>query len=419
MSTTDNSGDDRARWTPPNGYDWGEGTVQAREQQGDSDAPEWWTDAYEIRMRFGMPEFDPDKFEFGIYPDRLIHEKPAEETPTAGGTDWLKVGERGCGKSTDNLHWATRLMEVNGEKVVWRGSTSRSEWLTLRDYATVWLPKNAEVSARWVFEDDTQSTIELDDGLEEVARDVRYYDDVLDLVQKLGNHPQGTLNVVYPDPSFSGCRELTRRTSRTSETLPFTPEWLAEDDQSGTPLTHWWFGFMLSRVEFADAYSWMSLIFDEMGELVPPNAEQDDHRTYAKLLLFRSCMLDSRRHRFSLFGTCHRESQIHWMIQEEFMTRVNMPDGSPNPRKRRSSTVPKGFRTVPMYSDVMSDRDIGVALMFSENEFTLYRWSDLDGPDVLDDRVLKLEFSQPDDWAGRRDRVDAPGGDGPDSEVNA
>ncbi len=385
-----------ARWTPRDGYDWGEGTVQGRTARGDESAPEWWTDAYEMRMRFGMPEFDADAFEYDIYPDRLIHEKPADETSSAGGTDWLKVGERGCGKSTDNLHWGIRLMEANGEKVVWRGSPSRSEWKLLAPWTTLWLPANADVSARWVYEDPSRSSERVTvDGLEEIVREVRFYDDVLDCVEQLGNHPEGTFNVVYPDPSFAGCSELTRRTSRTSETLPFTPEWAADEGESGTPLVQWWFAFVLARIEFADNYGWTSLMFDEMGELTPPNAEQDEHKTFKKLLLFQSLMIDSRRHRFSLFGTCHREQQIHWMILEEFMTRIDMPDGTPNPQKDRTTTVPQGFKTVPMYADVMSSRKPGVALMYNENEFTMYRWADLKAAVDLVDRVLKMEFSQP------------------------
>jgi len=408
MSKTQN-GSERAQWTPRDGYEWGAGTQQGRAIREDGEAPEWWTDAYEIRMRFGIPSFDPDAFEYEIYPDRLIHEKPAERTSSAGGTDWLKIGERGCGKSTDNLHWAARLMDENAEKVAWRGSPSRSEWLPFADWTTLWLPEHADVSARWTF-GEQRDPIHVDaDDLEDVVREVRYYSDVLDLVDQLSAHPKGTFNVIYPDPSFSGCSELTRRTSRTAETLPFTPEWTAGEDESGTPLTHWWFAWFLARTEFADNSWWTSLVFDELGELVPPNAEQDEHRTYAKLLLFRSCMIDSRRERLSFFASAHRESQVHWMILEEFMTRVDMPDGSANPRKKRAASIPKGFSEVPMYSDIMSDREVGTALMYSPNEFTLYKWSDLKARDRVDDdgdRTLKVSLDPPESPGQRRSEAE-------------
>ena len=268
-----------AQWSPSRwDYDWGEGTKQARRarETSEDDAPEWWTDAYEIRMRYGIPEFDPDAFDYPVYPDALIHEKPARETDSAGGTDWLKVGERGCGKSTDNLNWACRLMDENEETVVWRGSPNRSEWLPFADWTTLWLPSpdNASSSAEWVYEESGRATEPVDD-LEDLVREVRYYDDVLELVDAIGEHPPGTFNVVYPDPSFSGCEELTTETHRVSGTLPFVPQWQSIDE-GGTPLTHWWYAFMLARVEFAESYGWTAWMFDEAADLVPPSVEQDD-----------------------------------------------------------------------------------------------------------------------------------------------
>ncbi|TKX78814.1 hypothetical protein EXE53_19205 [Halorubrum sp. SD626R] len=382
-----------AEWTPERwGYGWGEGTQQGRDD-GDEPAPEWWTDAYEMRMRFGIPEFDPDAFEYDVYPDVLIHEKPAERTLSAGGTDWLKVGERGCGKSTDNLHWSCRLMDENDEKVIWRGSPNRSEWTPFADWATVWLPRHSGVNARWVFEDDTREPESIG-SLDDIARSVRYYDDVPDLVDQLGDHPAGTFNVVYPDASFSGCSEISRKSSRVSGTLPFTPEWIAGEDDEPTPLTHWWFAFMLARIEFANSNGWWSWMFDEAADLVPPSVEQDEHKTHSKLMLFRNLMQDSRRSRFSVYLTIHRESQINWRVREEHMWRVDMPDSTPNPRRKSKRSIPHGFSTVPMISDIMSDRQIGQALMFNERNFSLYQWSDIKADDD-GEGVLKLGLGEP------------------------
>lgn len=394
MSKTDSTNDtEDVQWTPERwGYDWGLGTVQGRDDS-DEPAPEWWTDAYEMRMRFGIPEFDPDAFEYDVYPDVLIHEKPAKTTESAGGTDWLKVGERGCGKSTDNLHWALRLLDENDEKVIWRGSPNRSEWTPLADWATVWLPRHASVDTRQVFEDDRRAPEYVGD-LDTIARSVRYYDDVLELIDELGRHPEGSFNVVYPDPSFSGCEALTRESSRVSGTLPFTPEWTAGPDGDATPLTHWWFAFMLARIEFADSHGWWSWMFDEAADLVPPSVQQDAHKTHDKLMLFRNLMQDSRRERFSVYLTIHRESQINWRVREEHMWRVDMPDGTPNPRQNSKRSIPKGFSTVPMYSDIMSDRKIGQALMYNERNFSLYQWKDLKHDDDSEG-VLKIELSQP------------------------
>jgi hypothetical protein len=382
-----------AEWTPERwGYSWGEGTQQGRPDV-DEPAPEWWTDAYEMRMRFGISQFDPDAFEYGVYPDVLIHEKPADQTSSAGGTDWLKVGERGCGKSTDNLHWSLRLMDENDEKVIWRGSPNRSEWTPFADWTTMWLPSHASVDARWVFEDDGRDPEPVAD-LSEIVRTVRYYDDVRDLVDQLGDHPEGTFNVVYPDPSFSGCTELTRASSRVSGTLPFMPEWIAGADENPTPLTHWWFAFMLGRIEFAHSHGWWSWMFDEAADLVPPSVEQDEHRTHSKLMLYRNLMQDSRREKFSVYNSIHRESQINWRVREEHMWRVDMPDGTPNPRRNSKRSIPHGFSTVQMIGDIMSDRSVGEALMFNERNFSLYQWSDIKATDD-GEGVLKLGLGEP------------------------
>jgi hypothetical protein len=392
--TTQTNDTTEAQWTPERwGYDWGEGTQQARARRDGEDEEEpreWWTDAYEMRMRFGIPEFDPEAFDFGVYPDVLLHEKPAEKTSSAGGTDFLKVGERGCGKSTDNLNWALRLMDENDEKVIWRGSPNRSEWTPFAEWATLWLPANADLEARWVFEDDSRDPKHVDD-LERSVRSVRYYDDVLDLIDGLGEHPEGTFNVVYPDPTFSGCEDLTSESSRVSGTLPFTPQG-ADADSDPTPLTHWWFAFMLGRIEFAHSFGWWSWIFDEAADLVPPSVEQDDHRTHSKLMLFRNLMQDSRRERFSVFLSIHRENQINWRVREEHMWRVDMPDGTPNPRKDSTRSIPHGFSTVPMYVDIMSDREVGQALMYNERNFSLYQWSDIK-TDHETEGVLKISLS--------------------------
>jgi len=385
-----------AQWSPPDGYGWGEGTEQAREVREDTDeepAPEWWTDTYEMRMRFGVPEFDRDAHDRELYVDTLVHEKPAKTTSSAGGTNFLRVGEKGCGKSTDNLNWALRLMEVNQEKVAWRGSPGRSEWLPFRDYATLWLPANAEISGQWVYDAEGREP-EGVEAIEDLVREVRYYDDVLDVVEELSRHPKGTFNVVYPDPSFAGCEELTQRSHRTGETLPFTPAWEAVGDESGTPLAQWWVAFWLARTDFATNRSWLSLMFDEFHQLFPSDTEQDTHRSYAKMSLFCECVDDSRRARTSLFATIHRESKAHWKPREEFDVRVDMPDETPNPRKNKVRSIPQGFGEVPMYADIMSNRPVGSALMYNQREFVLYQWTDLKAGSESEDRKLVLSLEK-------------------------
>lgn len=384
-----------ASWSPPDGYAFGEGTQQAREARDDEPAPEWWTDIYEIRMRFGLKKFEDIRsaHSHDIYIDTLVHEKPAETTASAGGTDWLRVGKKGCGKSTDNLQWAARLMEVNDETVVWRGSTGRSEWLPFAPWTTLWLPANASVSGRWVYGDDARAAETIPD-LSGIVREVRRYDDVLGLVESLADYPAGTFNVVYPDPSFSGCEELSEETDRVAETLPFVPEWRTTQEVSGTPLRHWWYGFLLARIDFASSYGWTSLIFDEARDLAPQDVEQDEHRSHKKASLFADLIRDSRRFKFSIYASVHREKQLFWMVSEQFERRIDMPDDTANPKQRKSSSHPQGWETVPMYADIMSHRDTGTGLMYNEAEFQAYSWTDLKSKIDLEDRVLKLSLGR-------------------------
>jgi len=400
----DDAEEDRIRPTSTGSredYPWGEQTQQSRRNYR---APAHWkTDAYQIRRRYGIGQLDVDDFTKDgtepsrvVYPDLLIHEHDAERTKSEGGTGALLCGKRGCGKSTLLGQIGTRLMDENDEIVVWRGSPMRSEWLRLKRWTTLWLPENADVDATWMAEQGDAATESVED-LQDVVRDVETYSDPLDLLEQLGEGPDGTINVVYPDPTFEGCTELTRETTRpgTSEPLPFRPSWETEDGESPTPLQHWWFAFVLAAVEHSSHYEWLSLLFDELGDLVPEDAKQDADRTHDKVTLFRSCMSDSRRAGFSPFGAIHYEENIHHKGRREWEWRISMPDGTPNPRTSRRSSIPVGFETVPMETDVISGFDVGTGLCFAEWGCTWFGWDDI--PFEIEDkhRWLRLRLTEP------------------------
>lgn len=391
--------------TPPKGHDWGERTRQSVKHK----APGYWRDdAWEIRRRFGIPKFDPTPF-FAeekarpVYPDLVIHERNPRLTMSPRGTDALVRGKRGCGKSTLAAFVATRTMEdpseyvdgleeSNANKVIWRGSPERSEWLRLRKWATLFLPKHARVDADWMLEGESRA--ERVDDLEDVVRSVKRYEGITDLLDQLGEQKTGTFNVVYPDPSFSGCTAVTEETERVSEAMPYTPKWNSSPERPATPLTHWWFAFWCARVEYGP-FEWWTMIFDELGDLVPERAKQDDHRTYDKIGLLRSVMADSRRAYLSIFAFCHYEENLHHDLRREFKWRIHMPDGSPNPRKSRLSSIPVGFETVKMNHDIMSHHDVGTALCYNESSFTKFGWEDIPGEPDDADRWLRIKLRAP------------------------
>lgn len=385
---------------PPDGFDWGERTQQTGELRWGRAPGHWDTDAYEMRQKFGIPPFSVEAFiekheNCICYPDMVIHEAEPERAESSKGTDALIKGDRDAGKSTYAKTLATRLMDENGEKVVWRGSAERSGWLEYRDWTTLFLPVNADVTAEWMTEGE-DSTIEEIDDLDEEVREVVYYEDVLDLLEKLGDAPRGTFNVVYPDPSFSGCEELTRETDRVEGTLPFTPEWEAYEETPATPVTHWWFAFLLGRIEYGP-FEWMSLIFDEGGDLVEEGSRNDAGiRTYDKIRLLRSIWASGRKRRLSLFFFIHHEENMHAMIRREFKWRIHMPDDSSNPVESKRSTHPVGFKgDIPMKEDIMSDEDIGTALCYTKSGFTHFSWKDVPPKPVDEDRWLKISLGEP------------------------
>lgn len=381
---------------PPDGYDWGERTRQARQN-----APRGWrSDAEEMGRRYGITEIDVEAFvekhpKAICYPDLVIHERNPEVTETEKGTNAIiKGNKKGCGKSTLLRYLARQMMHHNHERFVWRGSASRSEWLPFRKWTTLYLPSSVEMEAVWMREGDNpnEAPMEAIDDLENEVREVVVYDDIFHLLQTIGNRPGGTFNVVYPDPAFRGCREVFDRSQDHSGDAPYTPSWESTEEQPATPISHWWYAFIVARVEHGPFQPW-ALGFDESGDIMPTRQEvrADEHATHAKVMTTRKALADSRRAFLTWLFVCHYEKQLFDEIRDEADWRIHMPDGSPNPVKGKTSTIPQGFDSVAMLADVMSDAPVGHALCYDQNRWSFFKWKDI--PDELGDeeRWLKLQ----------------------------
>lgn len=413
MSTDNRHQDGGRESVPGHGYGWGEATKQAHEDWPNvnpENAGQWMkkpTDADSIRRRFGISPFDND-FDFSPFPNCLIHEEPSKEDPETdhvGGTNFLAVGEKGSGKSTFGLHWATRLMEQNDEAVVWRGSSSRSEWLPLKPWTRLFLPANADVDPRWKPRDIRADIDGEQADLEEQVREVIYYEDPQDINEQL--HP-GTFNVVYPDPSFSGCGEIMEQSDMMTQPCDWVPKWEADDDNDATPLVHWWFAWAISKLEHGP-YDWVSLIFDECADLAPDSARADSHETYEKIEALRRVMADSRKFYFSLYFLAHHEENLHSKVRRTIQWRVNMPDGTANPCQHNNTRAPVGFNQVPMYHDMLSKRPVGNAIFWTETNYNKIQWDDFPVFPEDSSRWLKIQIAQPHARV-RRERSATPGG---------
>jgi len=342
--------------------------------------PTRWSDARSMREEFGIPAWDPDRFEYeSVIPNCWEHTWEAGGDLIAGGTDFLARGKPGKGKSTLANYLAVRMLETNDEKVVWRGSTSRSEWLPLAPWTVLCLPEGVNITVRLESKDPTEPAAVLDAGqLEEIVREVRRYSDPVDLNR---NHlDAGTFHVVYPDPQLRGCQEiLDKDPEKQYDTPPDRETLFSEHD----PASHWWFAWALARVNHGP-HHWTTWICDEIGDIAPQGARKDQFGTYQKVELLKDLWVDARKFGLSVFLFGHSEVDIHEKLRRKIRWRIQMP-ATANPTK---ATDVVGFETVPMNYEMTDEFPIGKALMYNETHFDPFRWKDMPAPT---DYKLKIE----------------------------
>lgn len=329
-------------------------------------------DERSIREKYGWPSYERDAFNWPtVMPDMLEHSWHPDPQMSGGGTDCLVRGKPGTGKSTLACYLAERVMEINDEKVVWRASSSRSEWLPLAPWTTLCLPSGCDVSIQLMSRDPAEDGIELDvDDLTRIVRDVRYYDDPVDLNQNILE--QGQFHAVYPDPQMSGCQEILDNSSERSYDPPSDDRPLFHPDD---PAVHWWFAWALARVEHGPN-DFTTLIMDEIGDLCPHNARNDAFGTYQKVTMLKDAWVDMRKLGLTVFAFAHAESEVHGMIRHKIRWRLQM-SGTANPTGKGQVV---GFDSVPMNHDMTSREPTGHALAFTETNFEKVMWSDMGQP---------------------------------------
>jgi hypothetical protein len=326
--------------------------------------------------RFAYAEAGEYKIRKKLFPNIIKHEWDVDDhAMSRGGTDALTIGPPGSGKSNLALLKSVRLMEENDEKVVWRASTSRSEWLPFAPWACVCLPEGVDVTARFVPRNPTQEGFDIE--LEEIVREVVRYSDPYEL-----NHDilkPGQFHVVYPDPKMRGLQEVYEEDDEKQyDGLEFT-----EDD----PLNHWWFGYIHARIQDGP-HHWTSVMFDEIGDIAPEAARNDEYAHYQKVELLKDCWVDARKHGLSIFTYGHSEADIHSMIRRKIRWRLTMAQTA-NPTNAGDVV---GFNAIQMEEDIMSDRDVGSFLTYNESAF---QFPPQRAPHIEDpcDMTLKVSFA--------------------------
>jgi hypothetical protein len=394
---------------PGTGNRLGERTLQSSPHAD----PRWRSDADEMRKHFGIPEFDVEAFTEKnknciVFPDIIRHRFDPEYTPTEKATDCLIRGKKNSGKTTLRNNLVVQLLDNNEERVIDRGRTADSGWLPLRWWTTLWLPANASAHAEWVYEGAGDKSRELVDDLEDVVREVRTYDDVIDLVDQLGDTPVSSYHVVYPDPSFAGCEAVMRQSNRTPEHLPYTPAWDAAGGKSPTPLYQWWYAFIVAQLEHGHFDAFMSLLLDEGHELFPPNPSGDDHKTDKKLNLMQNTLNSARKRMLSWYLFTQYESKVDYRVKDEVTTRIYLADGRPNPVKDKSKTHPYGWGIVPMDASWMENRKYrGLCFVEAETGFAEFGWTDMTEHTHPEDghRWLQIRLGEPDSQVRTSDAV--------------
>jgi hypothetical protein len=203
--------------------------------------------------------------------------------------------------------------------------------------------------------------------LERIVREVITYENPLDLLEQL---EPGKFHVVYPDPSMSGAQELYEAAETKNYDQPPREQLFHPED----PAAHWWFAFILARVQFAERAHFTTLILDEIGDIAPQSAAKDQFGSYQKVEMLKDLWVDARKFGLSLFLFCHSEVDIHQLVRHKIRWRIQMPGGS-NP------TTPSGivgFDQIPMNSDITSRMPVGRGLIYTETNFDQFAWANFD-----------------------------------------
>lgn len=294
-----------------------------------------------------------------------------------GGTDLLGTGQPGSGKSTLANDLARQVLEINpDEAFIWRGTPSRAEWTPLARWTKLLLPSSVDSGVRVQPPAHGSRSFTLDP--EDVAREVVYYDDVFELLDEF---EAGTFHVVYPDPEGRGIEDVFRRSPRTDRFDWINDASMADDTEfdTPTPLSHWWFGFVVALVDEAGP-EFATLLLDEVGDLLPQAARSGpkNHNWYEKIEAFRDALVDARKNNKTLFMMGHNEADVHDLVRRKLRWRVTMP-GWPNPTKGDSVV---GFKSAPMEEQHTQHMTVGRGLWWTALHYSKFSWSDVAKPTV-------------------------------------
>lgn len=313
--------------------------------------------------------------------------KRAKALRSVKGTDMWAIGEPGGGKTTLGLSAALWRMEINNETFIWgesvdeSGTNDRLEWLSFAPFATLAVPADLGVRVRIVPKHVGVEEFEV--ALEDICRDVIYYESVDGLLEQL---QPGQFYVVYPDPLHRGCDAASRFNY-------FNFREVTDNGEPGpnepTKADHWWFAFIARRIS-ADKFVHPTFInFDEAQKVLDADARKDIHQHYEKVKWYRDKYADARKKGVSFGYQTHSLSDIHRFGREKIRWRITMAGNAP-PIGRR---LP-GDRYCPIEQKVYTtNMDPGYAAIWKGEHFAKLRWPELKAKARLDAEV-SIDFTR-------------------------
>ncbi len=338
------------------------------------------TDVGGMLRMLGLERYDPRAFRdswngWGVVDDLLEHywlDPPDEQTQ--GGPFAFVNGPPGKGKSTFFRSLAVRFAENNGqrlgEKVIWRGSPSRCEWLALGPWARLVLPESANVTATLNPVRPTDEPLR-DVDLSNYVREIVRYSGPVDALEKCR---AGAVNVVYPDPSFSGCEDLYRATQsrRVSE--------IADRDvlfARGDPLPHWWISVLLAATDGREAGTPIAFLFDEIKDIAPESAAKDSYGSYQKVHeLGGDLSADLRKRGVTLVGAGHGEVAV----SSEWRRKIHYRVHTAGREAPQSAGGLIGFDSTPFFHDINQNKGPGEGVAFDSENFEEITWANVSSP---------------------------------------
>lgn len=250
--------------------------------------------------------------------DRLQRLRP-------GGTEILLHGEQGTTKTTAMYWLIIMIMQLRQrENVLWLSSLDDTEWTSLAPYATVCLPEDERVSvqANPYTRELRGETVSIQ--IRNICRDVIRYANPRDLLKKLDQRTSGQFYVVYPDPQFRQCQEITSRSYASVREV--------EDLEDAATIHHWWFALVEELAHGHHYREWTTIVADEAHKWLKKGKGDDEHDWWHKIDDFSSTWADARKKRLSGIFATHIWNEIPDRVRKKCRWGATM-NGEPFPSK--------------------------------------------------------------------------------------